>query len=170
MKKNTSQGPSCRDHGRLVLDLAQGRLNDSRSAIAERVRQECPACHSWWQGYLGGEPAAVVGGAVAEAFAGFEAPRHGHGVSSRRWLAVAAVFFALVLGLTALRQHQGARLAPGVEGGMAPVEIVEESFESGEFRLVVGGEQLAGIPPESADMIFANGFESGNFSTWSPGG
>lgn len=163
-RREQGESPACPEHDRLVLELARGRLDGDRATAAERVRRECPACRSWWQDFLAGEQAAVVDSAVAEAFAGFEAPRRSH---PQRWLAAAAVFFALVLGFLFF-QHQGGHEALGGEIQVAADEIFTEGFESNGRVFSVALEPTSGEAQGSGDRIFAGSFEAGNFSAWSP--
>lgn len=89
--------PSCPDHGRLVLDLALGRLDDDLAVDAEHALETCPGCRSWWHEHLEGDAAEAVDGAVATAFAGLELPARRRG----SWLAAAAVI-VMTVGVGAL--------------------------------------------------------------------
>lgn len=144
----------CQDHGRLVLDLALGRLDDDRARVAERARQTCPSCRSWWEDSLEGEPAVEVDRAVAEAFASFEAPRNLHRSSHQRlWLAAAAVFVVAVLGLL---------LEPGRGGKSSlPGGIADDALADGARPPVTSAVQATGETSAGSDRIFAADFESG---------
>jgi len=79
--------PNCPAHGRLVLDLALGRLDDETAVVADEALASCPVCREWWQEKFETEDAAVVDKAVALVFSDLQLPvrRRNHG-----WMAVAA--------------------------------------------------------------------------------
>jgi hypothetical protein len=80
--------PNCPEHGRLVRDLALGRLENDAALDAEVVRSTCGVCRRWWQEQFEGSTAEVVDDAVAAAFTELQLPsrRRSHG-----WWAIAAV-------------------------------------------------------------------------------
>jgi hypothetical protein len=84
--------PDCPDHGRLVLELAFGRLDDVHAAEAESVRSSCPVCSAWWNDVFSGGEAATIDAAVSTAFESFEPARP----RSPVWLAAAAA--AITIG------------------------------------------------------------------------
>ena len=85
--------PTCPEHGRLVLDLALGRLDDQAAAEAESVRTSCPECAAWWRAELEGELAHRFDHSIETAFESFSPARR------RRpaWMPVAAAA-ALAVG------------------------------------------------------------------------
>jgi len=166
MTTTRSQIPTCVEHGRSVLDLALGLLDDDRAATAEHALTECPACRSWWREQLEGESA--VDDAVAEAFAGFQAPRQIVEAPRRSyrqpWLAAAAVAAACVAGFWALEEQSA--VEPAATARAAAEEIFVEDFESDPEVIVVAGQEVSGEP--RAEELFASGFESGDAAGWSP--
>ena len=86
--------PSCPEHGRLVLDLALGRLDDQAGAEAESVRTSCPECAAWWRAELEGEVATRLDRSVETVFESFSPSRR------RRpaWMPVAAAAALAVTG------------------------------------------------------------------------
>jgi len=114
--------PRCPEHGRTVLDLALGRLDDEAAFRAEEVLRSCDVCSGWWQAHLEGDAATVLNGAVSEAWAAFSAPRRRR---LRPWLAAAA---AAVLGLTVYWVE-----GPGRGSSQPPAEIVEAAPEGESY-------------------------------------
>lgn len=162
--------PDCPDHGRLVLDLAQGRLDDRESAEAESVRTSCPVCAGWWQTELEGDLAAGFDDTVATAIAGFQPARRRVPV----WLPAAAAA-TLVVGAAAL-WYGGDRLAFEETSQGA---LVQESFDSdingdgtidaSDLGLTVHieGRPSAAAPGATAgDVIFADSLDSGDLAGW----
>jgi hypothetical protein len=90
--------PNCPDHGRLVADLALGRLDDADALRAEELRESCADCRRWWQQQFSGEAHDRVDDVVASALAGLRLParRRGHG-----WMALAAAVI-MAFGATSL--------------------------------------------------------------------
>jgi hypothetical protein len=112
--------PRCPDHGRKVLDLALGRLDDEDGVRAEKILRSCDVCSGWWQAHLEGDAASVVDSAVGEAWAGFSAPRRRR---LRPWLAAAA---AVVFALTVYWAQDLGR------GSHQPPAVVAEAGPEGE--------------------------------------
>jgi len=184
--------PNCPDHGRLVLDLALGRLDDDAAAEAESVGESCPVCRAWWQEQLEGGAAQVVDEAVASTFSGLRLParRRSHG-----WMAAAAaVVMALGVGTIWVSQSRTSMdevTAPRT----ALIQTLDfESWEAaGEFALVeapdpdpaivvrpvaqrvISEETLITeassaevVVEDSSESLFAGSFESGDLSAWVP--
>ena len=169
MTKLIFQEPRCPEHGRLALDLARGRLSLDRAAGAEQTRRDCSVCHAWWQDHLVDGREAVES-EVGEAFASFEAPRSVRARSGparpgrvRYWLAAAAAFFALIVGLSVL-ERQTDLLAPEAGSRAARDEILAIDFETS------GGAERGAIMVvgSSEEDIFSSNFESGQLVAWSP--
>ena len=155
--------PACPDHGRLVLDLALGRLDDRAAITAEAVRVACPECAAWWRSELEGAAASAVDQAVGSAFASFQPP-----ASSwvARWLPVAAAA-TLAAGAGLLWYQHGA-----VETSVATVPtspLAQESFEGDrDGNGVVGLEDLgfAVHVEKTSDVIFTETLEDGELAGW----
>jgi hypothetical protein len=157
--------PACPHHGRLVLDLALGRLDDQSAFEAEAVRLACPECGGWWRSELEGSAAPAVERAVDSAFAAFDPP------ASRRvarWLAVAAAV-ALAAGAGLLWYQQG---HVGTSMATAPASpLAQESFDGDrDGNGVVGLEDLgfAVHVGTTREVIFADTFEDGELAGWTP--
>ena len=102
--------PDCHDHGRLVLDLALGKLDETAAARAESVRTQCPVCRAWWREQLEGDAADLVDAAVAAALASVELPRQKHRLV---WLAAAAALvMAIGTGGLWMAHHPGDSTPP----------------------------------------------------------
>jgi hypothetical protein len=157
--------PACPDHGRLVLDLALGRLDDQSAFAAEAARLSCPECAAWWRSQLEGAAAPSVDKAVGTAFASFQPP-----ASSRvaRWLPVAAAA-TLAAGAGLLWYQHGA-----VQTSVAtapPSPLARESFEGDrDGNGVVGLEDLgfAVHVEKTRDVIFSDTLEDGELAGWTP--
>ena len=95
--------PNCPDHGRLVLDLAMGRLEDAAALEAESASTSCPVCRGWWLERFEGGPAGVVDEAVAATFSNLQLParRRGYG-----WMAAAAAV-VMTFGVGTIWMLQG---------------------------------------------------------------
>jgi hypothetical protein len=159
------RAPACPDHGRLVLDLALGRLDDRSAVAAEAIRLSCPECAGWWRSELEGAAASAVDQAVGSAFAAFQPP-----ASSRvaRWLPVAAAA-TLAAGAGLLWYHHGA--VPASVATAPPIPLAQESFEGDrDGNGVVGLEDLgfAVHVEKSRDVIFADTLEDGKLAGWTP--
>lgn len=167
--------PQCPEHGRLVLDLLRGRLEDELAAAAEVARRDCAACHAWWERCFGSEDFAAVDAAAAEVFSRFGATRHRRPV---RWIAAAAVFLGLTLGVLALFFQGGS--APRTESQEAAELIFAEAaevifaagFESGVTpeSLQIAIEPADAGQPGATEAIFAADFEAGDLGPWSADG
>jgi len=157
--------PACPDHGRLMLDLALGRLDDRSAVEAEAVRLACPTCAGWWRSELEGAAASAVDQAVGSAFASFQPP-----ASSRvaRWLPVAAAA-TLAAGAGLLWHQHGALQSPGSTAPPSP--LAQESFDGDrDGNGVVGLEDL-GFTVEVQQprgAIFADTLDGGNLAGWTP--
>lgn len=184
--------PNCPDHGRLVLDLALGRLDDAAAIEAENVGASCPVCRAWWQGQFEGGAAEVVDEAVAAAFAGLRLPARRRGF---RWMAAAAaVVVALAVGTIWVSQST-TPVAETPASRMAAIRTItfEPSEAAGAFALIeapdpepadlmqaVVREASSGAPvvaeavqaevaaERPAGILFAGGFESGRLEDWVP--
>jgi len=184
--------PNCPDHGRLVLDLALGRLDDAAAFEAESISESCPVCREWWQEQFGSDAAVVVDEAVAAAFSDLQLParRPGYG-----WMAAAAaVVMTLSVGTIWLTQGTGS-----VDEVASPrvASITTMTFEpsdaSAEFVLIEAPDpeplpvelpavqeplveeiHIAEAAPtevvgdRSSDALFTGGFETGDLGDWVP--
>ena len=184
--------PNCPDHGRLVLDLALGRLDDAAAFEAESISESCPVCREWWREQFSSDAAAVVDEAVAVTFSDLQLParRRGYG-----WMAAAAaVVMTLGVGTIWVSQGKGSMdevAAPRV----ASIQTItfEPSYEPAEFVLIeapdpdpVPVERPAALEPlaeeiliataspaevvvgHPSDALFVGGFESGGLEDWVP--
>ena len=154
------RAPDCHDHGRLVLDLAQGRLDDTQAVRAEEIRRDCPTCRAWWEAAFRGSAHAGVDAEVAGVFAAFEAPRRR---SVHTWWAAAAAA-VVVLGIGALTL-----LGPGPAPTSA--DLAPETAQLGEPISTIDFE--SGVAPvqgaEASGELFRADFESGDASLlWVP--
>ncbi len=136
--------PDCPDHGRLVLDLALGKLDDAAATRAEIVRSQCPICRAWWREQLEGDTSDVVDNAVAAALSTVDLPDRRH---RRAWLAVAAAA-VVVVGIGALwlgRQPTSPPAPATADAGM----IRSLSFEDpAEVAPLIHSEAPAETPAE----------------------
>jgi hypothetical protein len=167
--------PTCPDHGRLLRDLALGRLDDRDAAHAEQVLASCSACRAWWRDNLEGEPAAAVEREVAQVFATFQAPVR-HRVSP--WLAAAAALFIVIGGLLVI-QTLGPIAPPAdvtasssqqLPLAAASGEVLfADGLESGEVKgwIIEAGQPAAQEAAADTGALFVNGLESGDLSGWS---
>lgn len=158
--------PTCPDHGRLVLDLALGRLDDASAARAEEARTSCSVCRRWWREQLSGSAVKPVDDAVAKAFAELELPARR---SSRRWMAVAAaVVMTVGVGLLWMSRdplEPGARQALSGSASVDRIATIQTmDFEQPEAigasttgaeaeELVVVAERPATTRPEATAQI-----------------
>jgi hypothetical protein len=184
--------PNCPDHGRLVLDLALGRLDDAAAFEAESISESCPVCREWWQEQFGSDSAAVVDEAVSVTFSDLQLParRRGYG-----WMAAAAAV-VMSLGVGTIWVLQGTSSMDEVAAPrVASIQTIsfEPSDATAEFVLIeapdpepvavgrpAAQEPLVeeiliaeAAPAEVAvdrpsDALFAGGFESGDLGTWVP--
>ena len=184
--------PNCPNHGRLVLELALGRLDDDAAAEAESISESCPVCRAWWQEQFEGGAAEVVDDSVATAFTDLQLParRRSHG-----WMAVAAaVVMALGVGTIWVSQSrtsmdevtapQTASIQtldfeiPDAVSEFARVEIpdpepetvVQPTIESAstEGILIAEASPAEVVVEDSSESVFAGSFESGDLSAWVP--
>jgi len=167
--------PTCPDHGRLVLDLALGRLDDPAAERAEAIRCSCPCCAAWWSDNLEGEQGLTVEREVAAVFARFAAPRRRH---LAPWLAAAAAALLALGGLLVMRgagptQLPGDLASSRAEQSQLPSGTGEPLFANGLESGNMAGWVLVGngpTPSGAADKpstVFANGLEAGDLSGWS---
>jgi hypothetical protein len=185
--------PNCPDHGRLVLDLALGRLDDGASVTAESLSESCPVCREWWREQFDSDAAATVDKAVAATFSDLRLParRRGYG-----WMAAAAAV-VMSLGVGSIWMLQGpTNLGDEVAAPrVASIRTItfEPSDAAAEFILIEAPdpepdpverqttqEPLAGeilvaeaAPAEAAvdrssGVVFAGGFETGDLGGWVP--
>jgi hypothetical protein len=187
--------PDCPEHGRLVLDLALGRLDDASATEAESIRERCPVCRAWWRAELDGEAAEVVDRAVVEALGSLELPRR----TRRFGWAAAAAAVVMALGVGAIwRAEQprevaptapervavirsfdfedAAAVAPLIRSEQLPVAVpVQVEPEAAQPAVVAEAtaEATATLPVEAAEPavdepLSADGFETGDLSGWDP--
>jgi len=160
------RAPACSEHGRLVLDLARGLLDDEQAATAERVRRECASCREWWTRTFEGEGYSVVEAAVGE---GLETARLSSGHEWQAWLAAAAALVLVAVGVVwQLGQGPGPSVRAGdSEAGdawsvQAPQQaIFVDDMESGDL----GGWTVHAANP--APPVFQDDMETGDLSAWS---
>ena len=184
--------PNCPDHGRLVLDLALGRLDDDAAAEAESISESCPVCRAWWQEQFEGGVAEVVDDAVSAALTDLELPvrRRSHG-----WMAAAAaVVMALGVGAIWVSQNRTSMdevVAPRTasiqtldfeipetvdEFAMVeapnpdPVPVVRSVAQRVivEETLIVEASSDEVVVEDSSESLFAGSFESGDLGAWVP--
>ena len=173
--------PNCPDHGRLLLDLALGRLDDAAAFEAESISESCPVCREWWREQFGSDAADVVDEAVASTFSDLQLParRRGYG-----WMAAAAaVVMTLGVGTIWVSQDTGPVdevAAPRV----ASIQTItfEPSDATADFALIEAPDsEPAPVEPPAVQeppvevvmdrpsgALFAGGFESGDLGTWVP--
>jgi len=162
--------PECPDHGRLALDLAQGRLEDHAALEAESVTSSCPTCSGWWRQHLDGELAASLDAAVETAIAEFRPARR----RVRTWMPVAAAA-VLAVGAGALWYGGSGRTYDQPNRGA----LIQESFDSdvnGDgtvdtsdlgFTVHIIGQPSAAAPAAgSGEVIFADSLDSGDLAGW----
>jgi hypothetical protein len=170
----------CAKHGETVLELAQGSLGPEVAVEAERLREECSHCASWWEAEFSERELAQVDAGVAAALESFAAPRRRRTIGGNSLLVAATA--VLVAGI----------LIFGADG--PEPEITEASAESSEtltaaddpdlilaagFEAAVGGQPSgwvvqvgAEVEPETGneetreDMIFQSGLEAGGLDGW----
>lgn len=182
--------PNCPDHGRLVLDLALGRLDDAAAAEAESISESCPTCRAWWNEQFEGEAADVVDAAVAVALTDLRLPERRR---SRGWIAAAAaIVMAFGVGTLWVAQNN-----TKVDEDVAPQMVAIQTFDFevpeavAEFarvevsdpdsapieqpspQRVFAEEDLAAVAApveveESSEPLFSGSFESGDFGGWVP--
>ena len=184
--------PNCPDHGRLVLDLALGRLDDVAAFEAETISESCPVCREWWREQFCGDVAAVVDEAVAVTFSDLQLPRRRRGYG---WMAAAAAV-VMTLGVGTIWVSQGTGSLAEVEAPrMASIQTItfEPSDATAEFVLIEAPDPepvlvegsavleplveeilIADAAPTEvvvdrpSDALFAGGFESGDLGAWVP--
>lgn len=182
--------PNCPDHGRLVLDLALGRLDDAAAMEAESISESCPICRAWWREQFESETAAVVDEAVAAGFSDLRLPerRRGH-----RWMAAAAAVI-MTLGVGSLWVAQ--RTAPVEEAAPprvasiqtitfepsdateafamveapdpAPAAVPTAQESAAEELVVADAVQVEVVADRQTGALFAGGFETGDLGEWEP--
>jgi hypothetical protein len=155
--------PACPNHGRLVLDLALGRLDDRSAVEAEAVRLSCPSCAGWWRSELEAAAALTVDLAVGSVFAAFQPPAASR---AARWLPVAAAA-ALAAGAGVLWYQHGAVPSPGSTTPAGP--LAQESFDGDRDGDGVIGIEDLGFTVEAQDAreaIFADTLDGGELAGW----
>jgi hypothetical protein len=139
--------PSCPDHGRLVLDLALGRLDDETALEAELAAGSCPHCRSWWGDLFGGGELAVVDDAVAAALADLRLPGRRRG---RGWMALAAVV-VMALGVTTLWLARRSAVEPAVPDAPVRMAVITSfDFEAPVSARATAPFELAPAPAGDA--------------------
>jgi len=152
--------PTCPDHGRLVLDLAQGRLNDRDAEQAETIRSSCPVCSSWWQAEFEGELAASLDGVVEQAFAQFQPGRR----RLPAWMPAAAAA-AVAVGVGVL--WYGPANVPVDE--TAHKTLTQESFDgdlNGDGSVDATDLGFAVHGNDGGGAIFTGSLDTGDLSDW----
>ncbi len=86
--------PTCPEHGRLVLDLALGRLDDQAGTAAESIRTSCPECAAWWRAEFEGDLAHHLDRSIEIAFESFRPARR----RRTMWMPAAAAAALAVSG------------------------------------------------------------------------
>lgn len=140
--------PNCPDHGRLVFDLALGRLDDEGAVEAEAVTEACSVCRGWWRSQLGGPTADLVDDAVKAAFDGLELPVRRR---NRGWMAAAA---ALVMALGAATLWLARNPAPSAPETPPPAERTA-AIQSLDFEPVVPVQEPSSDPAERVAKVTA---------------
>ena len=150
---------------------------------ADRVRQECEHCRTWWQEELETESARAVGEGVTAAIRDFQPPRE---TRSRQWdyVAAAAVVVLVVGTMLFSPSHREVRLG---SGPLLPFEdhdqaasglILSEGFEEESSLTPIMGDAAEpnleadlGMPRDGAseggETIFTDDLEEGGFDGWS---
>jgi hypothetical protein len=189
--------PNCPDHGRLVLDLALGRLDDVEAAKAEAARASCPVCEAWWRENLEGEIAESIDRSLTVVFADLELPRRRRGHS---WMAAAAAV-VMTLGAGTLWLTQNMPTVDPVEldrtasiqamnfedpevvyeltdveipdpetpdSGAVAAETIEIRGVAGEAVVIAEAATLEVAVEAEPEQLFSGGFESGDLGAWVP--
>jgi hypothetical protein len=158
------RAPDCHDHGRLVLELALGRLEDNEADRAEAVRCHCPTCSEWWATTFDCEQAAAVHNQVSDVFRSLELPRRSR---FHPWwaAAAAAAVVACVVGLWTIGPGLDSGVTYHANGEVAPVDevIAVFDFESGTVA-----ELGTVVENGSPEPVFAADFESGSLGDLVP--
>jgi hypothetical protein len=138
--------PRCPEHGRMVLDLARGKLDDGDAVRAEEIRRACSVCSGWWRAHLEGEAALVVDSAVSEAWTRVSPPLRRR---LRPWLAAAAaaafaltVFWAQDLGRSSHRP-------PATVAEAVPIVAADLDADRGRGEVLRNVEPLRRAAPEN---------------------
>ena len=182
--------PNCPDHGRLVLDLALGRLDDEAAGKAESVSESCPVCRAWWHEHFESDAAQAVDDVVAVTFSDLQLPARRR--SHRLMAAAAAVVMAFGVGTLWVSQN-----SPTVDEEVPARTVSIRTFDFevpeavSEFAMIEVPDPdpapiahpavqpvvpqntviAAGAPvavEESSAPLFAGGFETGDLSAWVP--
>lgn len=157
--------PTCPDHGKRMLDLACGRLDDADAMEAELVRESCPHCGAWWSTAFPDDATSRVDAAVEQAFAEFS-PAAGR---RRAWLAAAAVAVLTVgIGATTML-WRGAEVAPAAAEKAPAAGAVLSVWDFEDGRLVPTSAAVVPTPDapgEVDEAVFINDLESGDLSSW----
>ena len=161
------RSPDCPTHGRLVLDLALGRLEDEAAAEAEHARTSCAACSAWWRTELEGDSAARLDSVLESAFAAFVPPVR-RPVS--RWLPAAAAA-TLVAGAGLLWYQDRDKAVQPAISQTSPTTVALENFDcdrDGDGTVGIEDLGFAVRVEHSGGPIFADGLESGDLDDWTP--
>jgi hypothetical protein len=160
--------PRCREHGNLVLELAQGRLDDREAMLAEQARVGCECCAGWWSRTFGDDSLSVLDTAVDEVFSNWAPPtRRRHG-----WLAAAAAaVLAIGVGTTTLMWRDGEVSPTGARSASTAGELLSAmDFEDGSAKETIAVADVASVEVGETDSeaeVFTSGLESGDLSGWS---
>ena len=159
------RAPHCPNHGRLVLDLALGRLEDGPAADAEHVRASCPVCSAWWRTELEGPATTALDTVLRSSIAAFQPPARRR---VARWLPVAAAASLAAAAGLLWNQH---RVQPPMLTHADQGTVTVESFDGDRdgngvvdiadlgFAVHVGGADEA---------IFADSLDDGQLTGWTP--
>jgi hypothetical protein len=152
------KAPACPEHERLVLDLAQGRLDDAAAAEADAVRTGCPVCSAWWREELEGDLAATLDTAVEQAFDQFTPARR----RIPAWMPAAAAAVVAV-GAGVLWYGSGDVAVDGTS------TVVQESFDGdldGDGTVDPSDLGFAVYQAGGDEAIFADSLDAGDLSDW----
>lgn len=159
--------PTCPTHGRLVLDLALGRLADDAAAEAENVRSVCTSCATWWREELEGPEAAELEHVLSASFASFVPPARRR---MPRWMSVAAAAtLAVGAGLVWYQHRSDPQMLTKVQPTAVSVATFDgDSDGNGSIDVTDSGFVAvhAGAAPE--DAIFADSLDNGDLTGWTP--
>jgi hypothetical protein len=160
------RAPHCPDHGRLVLDLALGRLEDGPAAQAERIRGACPVCSAWWQTELEGPAATELDAVLESSFASFAPPARRR---VARWLPVAAAAtLAAGAGLLWHHEHRVQRaVMTHATQGSAAVETFDGDRD-GNGVVDVADTGFTVHVTGAGQAIFNDSLDDGQLTGWTP--
>lgn len=159
------RAPHCPNHGRLVLDLALGRLEDGPAAAAEEVRASCPICSAWWRAELEGPAATELDTVLQSTIAEFMPPARRR---VARWLPVAAA--ATLAAAAGLFWHQH-RAQPPVLTHADQKAVTVESFDGdrdGNGVVDIADLGFAVHVDRAGEAIFTDTLDDGQLTGWTP--